>query len=85
MLRDGYGDLRVWVIVVGLVVGVVAFVAAISGIGVAVDRHTCDVRSVNLRLEEQWDLFAGCQVRLPDGRIVDIDSVRFTEQGKLEG
>lgn len=78
-----YG-IRMWVSVVGAVLALAVVAGGILGVAEYVEYHSCQIQAENIRLPERWNFFAGCQVQLPDGRVVSIDSVRFNEQGKLE-
>lgn len=68
---------QVWVVVLGLVLGVVLFLSAVVG-GVAWgDSVICRNKANTLDLPYRWSMSAGCNVRV-DGQYIPIDQVRVT-------
>lgn len=81
---DEYGP-RFGTQILGYVLVVVLVVGTVAGISYKVDSRSCTLKAHGLHLSHaRFDFLSNtCFVTLPDGRNVDVDSLRFNEQGAL--
>ena len=47
------------------------------------ERRACYTRAHEMQLDWKYRFVGGCFVELPSGRYVNLDNIRFTEQGKI--
>jgi hypothetical protein len=70
-------------VIAGFVAGFVLLFALIMGAGYAWERKACGNRADEMQLAHKYKLVGGCFVALPSGRYVNLDNIRFTEQGQI--
>ena len=69
--------------IAGVVAGVVLLFAIIGGVSYTLNRKACSNRADEMRLAWKYKLVGGCFVALPSGRYVNLNNIRFTEQGRI--